>query len=128
MTTLRGNWNYPTSIKFGAGRIIELPAHCRALGMQRPLLVTDAGLAAGSYYYRVTAEDAAGNVGPASNQANVTVTTAPPAVISSARVSATPSVARRASTRRRATSRTSRRPMTSYSSVSKQKPFRHLTS
>jgi len=46
MTTLRGNWNYPTSIKFGAGRITELPEHCRALGMQRPLLVTDAGLAA----------------------------------------------------------------------------------
>jgi len=45
MTTLTGNWNYPTSIKFGAGRIVELPEHCRALGMQRPLLVTDAGLA-----------------------------------------------------------------------------------
>ena len=28
---------------------------------------TDAGLAAGTYYYRVTAEDAAGNVGAASN-------------------------------------------------------------
>ncbi len=46
MTTLRGNWNYPTSIRFGAGRIVELPDHCRALGMQRPLLVTDPGLAA----------------------------------------------------------------------------------
>ena len=45
-TTLSGNWNYPTSIKFGAGRIVELPEHCRALGMRRPLLVTDAGLAA----------------------------------------------------------------------------------
>ena len=46
MTTLRGNWNYPTNIKFGAGRIVELPEHCRSLGMKRPLLVTDAGLAA----------------------------------------------------------------------------------
>ena len=45
-TTLRGNWNYPTSIKFGAGRIVELPEHCATLGMRRPLLVTDAGLAA----------------------------------------------------------------------------------
>jgi alcohol dehydrogenase class IV len=45
-TTLRGNWNYPTSIRFGAGRIVELPEHCRSLGMRRPLLVTDAGLAA----------------------------------------------------------------------------------
>jgi len=45
-TTLKGNWNYPTLVRFGAGRIVELPDHCRALGMQRPLLVTDAGLAA----------------------------------------------------------------------------------
>jgi alcohol dehydrogenase class IV len=44
-TTLTGNWNYPTLIRFGAGRIVELPQHCRALGMERPLLVTDAGLA-----------------------------------------------------------------------------------
>ena len=42
---LKGNWNYPTSIRFGAGRIRELPEVCRILGMQRPLLVTDAGLA-----------------------------------------------------------------------------------
>jgi alcohol dehydrogenase class IV len=40
-----GNWNYPTSVKFGAGRIRELPALCRAHGILRPLLVTDAGLA-----------------------------------------------------------------------------------
>ena len=44
--TLIGNWNYPTLVRFGAGRIVELPDHCRALGLQRPLLVTDAGLAA----------------------------------------------------------------------------------
>jgi alcohol dehydrogenase class IV len=40
-----GRWNYPTSIRFGAGMIRELPAACRELGMQRPLLVTDAALA-----------------------------------------------------------------------------------
>jgi alcohol dehydrogenase class IV len=45
MSSLRGNWNYPTSIRFGAGRIAELPAACRTLGMSRPLLVTDPGLA-----------------------------------------------------------------------------------
>jgi alcohol dehydrogenase class IV len=47
MTTpeLRGNWNYPTSIRFGAGRIAELPEHCRSLNIRRPLFVTDAGLA-----------------------------------------------------------------------------------
>jgi alcohol dehydrogenase len=40
------NLNYPTAIKFGAGRIRELPEHCRANGITRPLLVTDPGLAA----------------------------------------------------------------------------------
>ena len=35
---------------------------------------TDSGLAPGTYYYRVTAEDAAGNVGAASNQATGVVT------------------------------------------------------
>ena len=39
------NWSYPTAIKFGAGRIKELGDHCRSLGMSRPLLVTDRGLA-----------------------------------------------------------------------------------
>jgi len=43
--TLKGNWNYPTTIRFGAGRIRELPQACAALGMRRPLLVTDPGLA-----------------------------------------------------------------------------------
>ncbi|PXX48382.1 MULTISPECIES: iron-containing alcohol dehydrogenase [Aquitalea] len=42
---LQGNWNYPTSIRFGAGRASELPALCQQLGMRRPLLVTDPGLA-----------------------------------------------------------------------------------
>ena len=43
---LKGNWNYPTAIRFGAGRIAELPQACREMGMKRPLLVTDPGLAA----------------------------------------------------------------------------------
>ncbi|MEK1905275.1 MAG: iron-containing alcohol dehydrogenase [Pseudomonas sp.] len=38
------NWNYPTSVRFGVGRIKELPELCRSVGMQRPLLVTDRGL------------------------------------------------------------------------------------
>ncbi|MEM1112135.1 MAG: iron-containing alcohol dehydrogenase [Pseudomonadota bacterium] len=40
------NWNYPTPIWFGEGRVKELPAACAELGMRRPLLVTDEGLAA----------------------------------------------------------------------------------
>jgi alcohol dehydrogenase class IV len=38
------NWNYPTAIKFGAGRIKELPAACAEAGIRKPLLVTDKGL------------------------------------------------------------------------------------
>ncbi len=41
---LTGNWNYPTTIRFGAGRIAELADVCRELGITRPLLVTDPGL------------------------------------------------------------------------------------
>src|SRR6185503_12870938 len=42
---LVGNWSYPTSIRFGAGRIAELGEAAEAAGMQRPLLVTDPRLA-----------------------------------------------------------------------------------
>ncbi|WP_417725424.1 iron-containing alcohol dehydrogenase [Salipiger sp.] len=43
--SLTANWSYPTTIKFGAGRIAELPAACAQAGIKRPLLVTDRGLA-----------------------------------------------------------------------------------
>ena len=43
-SSLKGNWNYPTAIRFGAGRITELADACRELGMSQPLLVTDPGL------------------------------------------------------------------------------------
>lgn len=46
MTLPIANWNYPTSVKVGAGRASELPQWCASLGMKRPLLVTDPGLAA----------------------------------------------------------------------------------
>jgi alcohol dehydrogenase len=39
------NINFPNPIKFGAGRISELPQHCKASGINRPLFVTDKGLA-----------------------------------------------------------------------------------
>ena len=39
------NWSYPTAMKFGVGRITELADHCRAVGMKKPLLVTDKALA-----------------------------------------------------------------------------------
>lgn len=43
--SITANWSYPTAIKFGAGRIKELADHCKAVGMKKPLLVTDRGLA-----------------------------------------------------------------------------------
>jgi alcohol dehydrogenase class IV len=45
MTSPRANWNYPTALRFGAGRIAELADACRVAGMSRPLLVTDPFLA-----------------------------------------------------------------------------------
>ena len=44
--TYSTNWNYPTNVKVGAGRINELADLCKALGMKRPLLITDPGIAA----------------------------------------------------------------------------------
>lgn len=42
--SLSANWNYPTKVRFGPGRIAELAETCRAAGISRPLLVTDPGL------------------------------------------------------------------------------------
>ncbi|MBT3203409.1 MAG: iron-containing alcohol dehydrogenase [Gammaproteobacteria bacterium] len=44
--TYSANWNYPTNVKVGAGRINELSDLCKGLGMQAPLMITDPGLAA----------------------------------------------------------------------------------
>jgi alcohol dehydrogenase class IV len=41
---LRGNWNYPTTIWAGPGRIAELAEACSRAGTKRPLIVTDEGL------------------------------------------------------------------------------------
>ena len=45
MVLPHANWNYPTAIRFGAGRVAELADSCAALGIARPLLVTDPALA-----------------------------------------------------------------------------------
>jgi alcohol dehydrogenase len=42
---LRADWNYPTAVRFGAGRIAELPDAVRGAGIARPLFVTDPNLA-----------------------------------------------------------------------------------
>jgi len=38
---IQANWKYPTEIRFGVGRIKELPEVCQNMGMQNPLLVAD---------------------------------------------------------------------------------------
>jgi alcohol dehydrogenase class IV len=52
---LKANWNYPTIIWAGPGRIAELPAACALLGIRRPLLVTDEGLRAAPMVQRACA-------------------------------------------------------------------------
>jgi alcohol dehydrogenase class IV len=42
---VNANWNYPTAIRIGAGRINELATACTEMGMKAPLLITDPGLA-----------------------------------------------------------------------------------
>jgi alcohol dehydrogenase class IV len=42
---LKGDWNFPTAVRFGVGRIAELGDACRELGMTKPLIATDPGLA-----------------------------------------------------------------------------------
>ena len=43
--TPTANWSYPTAIHFGAGRIAEIADACKSAGIEKPLLVTDRGLA-----------------------------------------------------------------------------------
>ena len=43
--TFQANWSYPTTVKFGPGRIKELGEACLSLGIGNPLLVTDKVLA-----------------------------------------------------------------------------------
>jgi hypothetical protein len=39
------NFGFPTPIRFGAGRVKELPSFCSSADMKKPLFVTDKGLA-----------------------------------------------------------------------------------
>lgn len=61
---LRGDWLFPTEIRFGAGRIEELGALCLRFGMKRPLIVTDRGLAATKLAERVLTAADGGGVAP----------------------------------------------------------------
>src|SRR6476659_1943523 len=37
----RGNWNYPTTVRFGAGRVSDLGEAAKAAKITNPLFVTD---------------------------------------------------------------------------------------
>ena len=50
------------------------PSLANRIGQTASTSYSDSGLAAGTYYYLVTAQDAAGNIGPASNEAAGTAT------------------------------------------------------
>lgn len=45
MSKLISKWNYPTTVRFGDGRISELAEACLSSGIKKPLFVTDPGLA-----------------------------------------------------------------------------------
>ena len=42
---LSARWSYPTTIHVGAGKAADLAKHAAAIGLKRPLVVTDKGLA-----------------------------------------------------------------------------------
>jgi len=56
------------------------PSGTNQIGQPSGTSFTDTNLAQGNYFYKVTAQDAAGNIGPASNEATALVDTTPPTV------------------------------------------------
>lgn len=54
-SSLKVNWNYPTAMYVGAGRIDEIVAVCVTFGIRRPLVVTDEGAATLPFTPRIMA-------------------------------------------------------------------------
>ena len=50
---MMSDWNYPTAIKFGNGRIKELPALCQELNMHAPLIISDPGLVHFTFFKKI---------------------------------------------------------------------------
>lgn len=50
---IQGNFNYPAAYRIGAGRIAELADACAAVGISRPLVVTDGGVAKLPWFSRL---------------------------------------------------------------------------
>jgi alcohol dehydrogenase class IV len=62
MPALSGDWTFPTRIRFGAGRLAELPDMARSLRLRHLLVVTDRGLVATGIPRAVLDSLAAGGV------------------------------------------------------------------
>ena len=41
---VKANWNYPTTVWAGEGRLSEVANACQSLNIRKPLIVTDPGL------------------------------------------------------------------------------------
>lgn len=65
MTLPNRNFGFPTPIRFGAGRVKELPSFCASAGMKKPLFVTDKGLAGTPMVKDILASLAAAGLGSA---------------------------------------------------------------
>lgn len=49
------DFNFPTDYRIGAGRVSELPQACQKMGIQRPLVITDPGLASLDWFSEILA-------------------------------------------------------------------------
>ena len=50
---MKANWNYPTTVWAGEGRLSEVATACRSLNIRKPLIVTDPGLVDSSMVEKV---------------------------------------------------------------------------
>lgn len=55
-------YNFPTTIRFGAGAVSELPAHLKANSLSRPLLVTDPVVAQLDFFSTIKKDLGANNI------------------------------------------------------------------
>jgi len=60
--TIRGDFNYPTSYRIGAGRVRELADACREQGIARPLVVTDPGITSLDWFPPIVGDLEAGGL------------------------------------------------------------------
>ncbi|MFO1038837.1 MAG: iron-containing alcohol dehydrogenase [Geminicoccaceae bacterium] len=65
LATFSTQWNYPTTVLFGAGSVRKLAKACEAAGIRRPLVVTDPGLAKLPLAGQVTGILSEGGLSPA---------------------------------------------------------------